>query len=287
MLRADATVLIARLHAEQERVDAADRHAREVERLIQILRVREHEGEGSRFDRLRAEQELRDARQPLTSSRVALAAARSALAAMLPANATVTRIVGALFTPHTPALVESLIARALASRAELRAFRQSAEWASLESDAARRARLPEPTLFGGLKRAGTDSEREQGPVFGLRMSLPVFDAGGREAGRWTAERLRVDAERASVEQQIRTEIVRAADALALREEALSEEQEADATELTRIAEVAYREGEVGILELLDAVRTASRAGRRRIDLQLDARLAQIALERAVGDVLWP
>jgi outer membrane protein TolC len=55
----------------------------------------------------------------------------------------------------------------------------------------------------------------------------------------------------------------------------------------QIAEVAYREGEVGILELLDAVRTASRARVRSIELRLDARLAQIAVERAVGDTLWP
>jgi outer membrane protein TolC len=54
-----------------------------------------------------------------------------------------------------------------------------------------------------------------------------------------------------------------------------------------IAEVAYREGEVGILELLDAVRTSSRARLRSIEIRLEARLAQIALERAVGDVLWP
>jgi outer membrane protein TolC len=60
-----------------------------------------------------------------------------------------------------------------------------------------------------------------------------------------------------------------------------------AEELVQIAVVAYREGEVGILELLDAARTASRAQIRNIDLRLDVRLAQIALERAVGDTLWP
>jgi cobalt-zinc-cadmium efflux system outer membrane protein len=97
----------------------------------------------------------------------------------------------------------------------------------------------------------------------------------------------VEAERASIEFQIRTEIARASEVLALRRAAVSEDAEAAGDELTRIAEVAYREGEAGILELLDAVRTASRARLRSIELQLDARLAQIALERAVGDVLWP
>jgi outer membrane protein, heavy metal efflux system len=73
----------------------------------------------------------------------------------------------------------------------------------------------------------------------------------------------------------------------MRQAALAQEQQGAADELVQIAEVAYREGEVGILELLDAVRTASRARIRTIDLRLEARLAQIALERAVGDTLWP
>ena len=95
------------------------------------------------------------------------------------------------------------------------------------------------------------------------------------------------AERASIEYRIRSEIAGASEVLALRQAALAQEQQGAAEELVQIAEVAYREGEVGILELLDAARTASRARSARIDMRLDARLAQIALERAVGDVLWP
>ena len=97
----------------------------------------------------------------------------------------------------------------------------------------------------------------------------------------------MEAERASIESRIRSEIAGASEVLAVRQAALSQDQQGAADELAQIAEVAYREGEVGILELLDAVRTASRARIRSIDLRLDARLAQIALERAVGDVLWP
>jgi cobalt-zinc-cadmium efflux system outer membrane protein len=172
-------------------------------------------------------------------------------------------------------------------RAELRALQHSAERTSLESDAARRARLPVPTVFGGLKRAGDEPRRESGTVFGVNVSLPIFDGGAREAARWTAERARIDAERAALEQQIRTEIQRSSEALALRQAAVSQDAEGDSHELMRIADIAYREGEVGILELLDAVRTASRARLRRIDLGLDARLAQISVERSVGDILWP
>jgi len=287
MLRADAVGAVARLAAGQARLEAAQAHTRDVERLIEILRTREREGEGSRFDRLRAEQELRETRQLVTSAAVAISEASAALSAMLPRDITVTRIAGALPPQQAVAPVDTLVTRAASTRAELRALQRSAERAALESDAARKARLPAPTLFGGLKRADVESGRERGGVFGLSVAVPLFDAGRREAARWDAERARVDAERSSIELQIRSEIVRASEALTLRQAAVSEDQEAAGDELTRMADVAYREGEVGILELLDAVRTASRARTRSIDLRLEARLAQIALERAVGDVLWP
>jgi cobalt-zinc-cadmium efflux system outer membrane protein len=287
MLRAGAASAVARLIAEQGRLQAAESHARDVERLIDVLRTREREGEGSRFDRLRAEQELRDARQSVTAAAVAVAETMAAVSALLPRDTALGRIASASSTQPAPAKLDTLIDRARSTRAELRALVRAGNRADLEGQAARRARLPAPTIFGGLKRADDGSGRERGGVFGLNVSVPLFDAGGREAARWAEERARVDAERVAVEDQIRTEITRASEALRLRLTAVSQDQEAAGDELMRIAEVAYREGEVGILELLDAVRTASRASTRSIDIRLDARLAQIALERAVGEVLWP
>jgi cobalt-zinc-cadmium efflux system outer membrane protein len=286
-LRTDAAAAVARLTTAQARLNAAQAHTRDVERLIEILRAREREGEGSRFDRLRAEQELRDTRQLTTSAAVDVAEARATVAAMLPRDVTVGRITPVTTSQPASTSVDALMTRAISTRAELRALQRSADRAELESVAARRARLPAPTLFGGLKRADDESARELGGVFGVSVSLPLFDTGGREVARWQAEHARVEAERASIEHQIRAEIVRASEALALRQAAVSDDAEAAGDELTQIAEVAYREGEVGILELLDAVRTASRVRMRSIELGLDARLAQIALERAVGEVLWP
>ena len=286
-LRSEAATAVARLVAEQARLELAQAHTREVERLIEILRTREREGEGSRFDRLRAEQELRDTRQLATSAAVSVVEARATLSAWLPRDIALTRVVGVVDPQPAPAATDALIAKATSTRAELRALQQLGERATFEADAARRARLPSPNLFGGLKRADDVSGRQTGGVFGLTVSVPLFDAGGRESARWAAERARVDAERASIEYRIRSEVIAASEVLSMRQAALSEEQQGAADELVRIAEVAYREGEVGILELLDAVRTASRARIRSIDFRLQARLAQIALERAVGDTLWP
>lgn len=287
LLRVEASETVARLLASQERLDTAESHTREVHRLVEIVRVREREGEGSRFDRLRAEQELRDARHAVTAAAVSTAEASAALIGLLPRDSTLTRISGVLYQPREVPAHETMRARMASTRPELRVLQLSADRAGHESDAARRARLPAPAVFGGLKRADTESGRERGGIFGVTMSLPLFDAGQRVAARWSAERALMESERSAIAQQIHAEVLRSSETLTLRQAAVASDDGAADDELTRIAEVAYREGDVGILELLDAVRTASRARARRIDMRLDARLAQIALERAMGEVMWP
>ena len=85
--------------------------------------------------------------------------------------------------------------------------------------------------------------------------------------------------------QIRAEIQGAYDVLTIRREALAayqRELESSGVELTRITRVAYEEGEVGILELLDSLRVNRFASLRLLDLQEGVREAFIELERVVG-----
>ena len=287
-LRADARGFVARVMAEQEKLDASALTVREVERIITLLRVREQEGEGSRFDRVRAEQELADARQLSLDAAAAAVEARSAIAAVIGDGMRVTRVSGALYVERTIPMLDTLTERALAARGEVRALSAAVERFRLEADAARRAKLPAPTVLGGLKRADSATGRESGGLFGINVMVPLFDSGSRDVERWLAERDRADAERLLMTQTIRAQVTAAHEVLALRQDALrSADAAAVAGELTKIAEVSYTEGESGILELLDAHRTAARARIRVIDMRLAARLAQIALERVVGDTIWP
>lgn len=286
-LRAEASQLVSRLQAAQLRARAAAADVSAVERLTGILRVREQEGEGSRFDRLRAEQELAELRQAAVTADVELSDTRAALSAILPEGFTVASVAGPVFETRPTPGVEALVTRARVTRAELRALQFAVGRAEQEAEAARRARWPRPVVSGGLKRAGGADDRDRGGVFGLALTMPLFDTGSREAARWAAEGARMTAERTALEQRVGAEIAQAAAALARREQAIAAEPEGLGTELVTTAEIAYREGEVGILMLLDAVRTASRARMREIDMRLETKLAQIALERAVGESLWP
>jgi cobalt-zinc-cadmium efflux system outer membrane protein len=288
-LRSDAHDTVARLRAASERMQAAQSLVRLVQGLIGVLTTREREGEGSRFDRVRAQQDLVDAQQTLVAAAVKRSEARSALAALVPPGVAVPDTVPALQPPRPAEAIDALIARATACRAELRALHAAAQRFSLEADVARRATGIAPTISGGLKRADDGGETRAGGVIGVSVAVPLFNRGTRDAARWDAERLRADLERVAAEADIRGQITRAAEAFALRQQ--SGETVAaslsSADELIAIADVGYREGEIGILQLLDAYRTAARARERAVEVNLNLRLAQIALERAVGVTLWP
>ena len=248
-LRAEATRLVSRLQAADVRAEAAAADVVAVDRLIGILRVREQEGEGSRFDRLRAEQELAELKQAVVAADIEVSDTRGALAAMLPAGLTVTRVTGPFYEARPPLAMEDLTARAQSMRAELRALQRAVDRAGREADAARRARWPAPVVSGGLKRADNGDGRDRGGVLGVALAVPLFDTGARDAARWTARGVRLAAERVAIEQQVRADIARAVDALARREHALAATgADALARELVTTAEVAYREGEVGILD---------------------------------------
>jgi cobalt-zinc-cadmium efflux system outer membrane protein len=287
-LRVEATRLVAWWIWAQQREAATTADVEAVAGLVEVLRVREREGEGSRFDRLRVEQELAELQQVAITAAIEASDARGAVQALLPPGVTVTSVEMPSVPASTPVDANALWERARTTRAELRALQAAGEHATLEADASRRARFPGPIVSGGLKRADTGTERERGGVFGLSLMVPLFDRGAREAARWSAEGARIAAERTAIEQQVHSEIQRAVEALTRRRQALAGGPgDAVGTELMTTAEVAYREGEIGVAALLDAVRTASRARLRDLERRLDLRLAEIALERAVGEGLWP
>ena len=288
-LRIDARMALARWRSASERLDAARSVEKLVEQLVGVLRTREREGEGSRYDRVRAEQELVDVRLVATSAEVDGLTARAILASMLPASASLPDSV----VPPAPAIeqapAETLVQRARSGRADLRALDSQARRFALEAEASQRLAGPALSLSGGVKRAEGIAETQSGGVIGASLTLPLFNRGSLDLARWSAERTRIEFERLAAEAAVRAEITSTAAAVILRTQAANRARDAQtvADELITIAVVAYREGEVGIIELLDAYRTMGRARERAIGSALDLRLGEIALERAVGVTLWP
>jgi outer membrane protein, heavy metal efflux system len=291
-LRTDLRVSFYRMVAAQERARLLAASTGEVEQLIRILRQREQEGEGSRYDRVRAERELAELRTDGIAANALIAAARGRISGFLPEGTQVESVRGALLVLLEPPSLQDLMARAINSRADYRAEQKSLVRYQLEEQAARRLRMPDPEISAGVKRADVVSgtgpnpfSTRTGVVFSLNIPLPVFNSGRYEVARYQAEQTQAKTRAAVVARQMQTEIQGAREVLTIRREALvayQRELASEGAELTRITRVAYEEGEVGILELLDSLRVNRLASVRLLELQAGVREAFIELERAVG-----
>lgn len=294
-LRAELRLAFYRLLAQQQREEVLDATIRDLEEVVRVLAIREKEGEGTRFDRLRWERELVEIRAELALVQSQAAQARSRMLEFLPQGTQVSRVEGALLSPGDLPELAELQERALAARAEIRADDQLVARLRLEQQAAGRLRYPEPALAGGLKRAdgidlsqpgGTLSERTQNGLFlSITVPIPSFNRGQAEVTRLQAEQTRVEAHRRALEHQIRAQVAGAYRVLALRRQAIESyrrELGGRNNELLKIAQTAYQEGETGILELLDVFRLQRQSQQRVIELGSAAKEALIELERVMG-----
>ena len=280
----------------QERTVAIDAGLTELRRLVELLRVREQEGEGSRFDRQRAEREVADVEADLAIAGIGQAAAQARLAAFFAPGSNPDGLVaaGRLADLEAGAAAESLdtlLPRALEQRSDYRAFvSREARWA-IERRAAERLRLPGAAVTAGLKRSGNALiGADAGYAVTATVGVPVFNRGQLQAARAEAARARLEAERhvlrGRIEQEVRVARTAAARYLGLAGEYRATSVE-PAAELASIAQAAYEEGEYGVLELLDAHRVTLGATLRELELLAAAKRAVIELDRAAGEMTVP
>src|SRR5688572_462065 len=259
---------------------------KDIENAIRVLAVRELEGEGSKFDRLRTERERAELLAELALLRASTALERAQLLAFLPAGTDIAAVSGQIETPLLVLNASELTQRAMAVREDYRAEQRRLEQYGLEKRAAERLRYPEPVLNAGLKRADIGTRVASGPVVGIAVPLPLFNKGQAEIARYSAEQERSSARLALLSQQIRAAVEGTLQALNVRQSARDDyrrELAETGPELIRIATVSFEEGEIGILQLLDAYRVQRQAQLRMLAIQAAVKDARIELERAVGE----
>jgi cobalt-zinc-cadmium efflux system outer membrane protein len=123
-------------------------------------------------------------------------------------------------------------------------------------------------------------------VIGITVPIPLFDRGQTEVSRYSAEQERVSARLQILRQQIHSAVTGAVRAFNTRVSARDQYRRAlgeTGAELVGIARVAYQEGEIGILQLLDAYRNQREANLRMIDIQAAVKEAELEVERVMGE----
>lgn len=270
--------------SQQELVRALTEWSRKIGAAAETAARLQAGGEVSGYDRRRLERERIGAEARLAAERGTLVAAQRRLASLLG----VENLDGVRLQRPTPDEIPAdaeLTAR-IEQRPDVAAIGKRIDAATLDAQAARRWRVPLFDLTAGMKNTQADSGADvNGLIVGAGVSLPLFNRNQAELLRANAELAILNAQRSLLVTRARGEAGGlAAKARELRNAArLFREQALPTSErLTATAEAAYRAGEVGILELLDAYRTALDAEVEAAELEQRARETEIELTRALG-----
>ncbi len=239
-------------------------------------------GDASGYDRRRLAREQQAADAKAAEARAGLERSRARLTALLGQPAMDQDVAGTLL-PTLPAGLPSLQAR-LAQRPNLAALAARADAANSDNAAAQR-NFPELTVGVGGKRTDDGVLRENGTVFSVSISLPIFDRQQGAERRTSAQAMAARAEYALAKQKAEGDLIglhRQLVQLIAAAERYRREAVAPSADLVRIAEAAYRAGESTVLELLDAYKGALEAELTAIDLEGKARDARIELDQLTG-----
>jgi cobalt-zinc-cadmium efflux system outer membrane protein len=189
-------------------------------------------------------------------------------------------------SPLPPPDLEELLEK-LTDRPDVRALQEEARAAGYEEQVGKRWKIPSFTIGAGFKDVQDGPLDLGGPVAYAAVPLPFLNRQEGAIRKARAKRRQAAGASALLLQEARGEIrglygkerqlVLVANRF--RSQALDPAQD-----LLQTAEVAYKAGEVGILSLLDAYRSAYEAQTQYLTLALEARRARIELDRSTGGI---
>ncbi len=298
--KAQLTYRVAHTHAH---AIAADQRLKEADAVVEAFQVarersarRHAQGDISRYERTRIE--LEAARYAGIRAQAVLEqrTARNELAALIFPEGErhaihEIQLSDSLTVPAIGASLDALRERALELRPELRAAEFESQASVAEAKLARRQRVPTLVASAGYKneRVADESEAADGFVVGLRVPLPLWD---QNSGRIEAKQ--AEARRSNAElQRLRRDLLLEVETAWHELQAVSEQihalepllgSEAEAAILA--ANTAYAEGEISLVEWLDAVRAHHEAKSSFATLLSTHVIRNAALERAVGGSLY-
>lgn len=244
---------------------------------------RYREGDISLYERRRIEAERIRYEARLVEAELEVAAARRRLAILVAPDGDALELAPVVEHVALPPDVESVaVASAVfPRRPEIAAAEAAFASAVASASAVRRGRVPDLTATGGYK---TQSDGLDGVMFGLSVDLPLWN---RRAGAVDAAEARVAAAGSRLvltRHGVRNDVRRAVDKhrSTVRRARFLDAERDEGPDLLEIAGTAYAEGEIELIELLDAAEAHFEAALVASTLRADVWISYYDLERAVG-----
>ncbi|MBY0437514.1 MAG: TolC family protein [Burkholderiales bacterium] len=285
-LYARVKVLFFQVLQRQEQLRIAEEELLALQQIRDRVNLRVQLGEAPRLDLIRADTEVLNARRNRDSSMVRVEQARGSLAVLvgLPQGEPL-RLEGVLPALVTMPSLAGIRDRALRSNPELGQLEAEQRRARARVELEQRLRTPQVRLL-----AGHDVEPDQSRWrLGLSIPLPLFNQRQGQILEAQAEASFADAQLLARRQQLLGELDFALAGFSIARQQVDAFEGGlirQAEQTVRVAEAAYRFGERGIIDFLDAQRTLRGVRQEYINALYEARYALIEVERLVGvDVL--
>lgn len=294
-VRNQTTALVIRAYSAAQRakqmVETAESNTALASRIVRLARNQKEAGMATGLDVTRAEAQLAQENSRLIYAHQERDRTQLELLRVLNLglDTTLELTDPLVFTPvPMPAAAEALVAASQA-RPELKAQAARERAGQLNSSAAKLARLPSAQGFGEYGTIGTSAGSGLPTrVVGIRVNIPLWDGGRRDAQRAEAASLvRQDEIRGrDIKQQIELEVrssidmLRTADAQVGATSAVAALAEKEVEQ----AERRFREGVATSVEIADAQARLSRAREAKVTAVYQHRVARAELSLAMGDV---
>ena len=260
----------------QAQVQAAHDAVKLLEQAHERVRVRVASGEAARYEIIKADAELINARQQEQTARLMVEQSQLTLnrmaAGQLPARFDLD------LSLQDPV---KAVAHSVDQHPELLQLQSEVEKAEAQKQGAKASRWPGVEL----RYAQTREPDIRNNTIGVSMQIPLFDQRRGPIDEAASEeqraRLRLDGRKAELEQQT-LQARKVLEMAQVRVKALGEGSVKEAEAALRVAEAAYRYGERGILDVLDAQRVLRTVRADLLEARYQMQSARIELDFLAG-----
>ena len=271
----------------QAKADAAAEDVHLLEQVRERVRLRVESGEAARYEIIKADAEIITARERLQTARLMMEQSKIQLnqlaAGQLPPQ---WKLLGDLKDSHELLDLNQLNQLVSKNNPELRLLQAEVNKAQALLRGAESSRWPAMELRYSKSQ---DPEFRQGQ-WGVGVQIPLLDNRSGPIAQASSEleraQIRFEGRQAELKQEI-LQTWKLLEMARLRIEALSQGSVREAEAALRVAQAAYRFGERGILDVLDAQRVLRSVRADLIEARYQLQEARVELDRLIGQHIEP
>lgn len=284
-LRRDVRLAYFNLALARDTLGLGQQTIEQAKTLASIAQARFEAGDISQFEVLQANLAVARATNDLSRLENSERIARAGLNLLLNrAPDAPLVLMESLFVPR-PAVPRTLIEQSLSQNVELRTAELQIKTEQSRLRLARASRIPDLVLEPGIETIDPSLPNHYGFKMQVTVPLPIFNRGRGEIARSNALIEQLTAERDWARQRISSAIGQASMKLETARQQVDFYETKllpDAERVRSLAEEAYREGQTGILPVIDAQRSALEVRQGYLLALLDYQSALADLEEAAG-----